>query len=303
MDASRHKKEISIGILLSVLATIIWAGNFVIARGISTRIGPVSLAFYRWATASCLMLPIGWKQFTREKALLKANWIYLCFTALTGITLFNTFVYVAGHYTAAINLALVGTTSSPIFATLLAIIFLKERISRLRLAGILICLAGILLLLSRGSMATLLSFRFSKGDWWVLAGAMSFAIYNILVRKKPSHLSSLGFLLVIFTLGTLFLFTGFIIESYLSEAIHWDAAMQSIILYLGAGTSVIAFLCWNKAIEKLGAGRTVLFGNLVPIFSTLEAVWFLNEKITIIHILSGLLVILGLVLANIRLTK
>ena len=79
--------------------------------------------------------------------------------------------------------------------------------------------------------------------------------------------------------------------------------MQSIILYLGAGTSVIAFLCWNKAIEKLGAGRTVLFGNLVPIFSTLEAVWFLNEKITIIHILSGLLVILGLVLANIRLTK
>ena len=132
---------------------------------------------------------------------------------------------------------------------------------------------------------------------------MSFAIYNILVRKKPSHLSSLGFLLVIFTLGTLFLFPGFIIESYLSEAIHWDAAMQSIILYLGAGTSVIAFLCWNKAIEKLGAGRTVLFGNLVPIFSTLEAVWFLNEKITIIHILSGLLVILGLVLANIRLTK
>jgi hypothetical protein len=81
---------------------------------------------------------------------------------------------------------------------------------------------------------------------------------------------------------------------------QWSWSLFSVILYLGAGTSVIAFLCWNIALQKLGAGRTVLFGNLIPIFSTLEAVWLLGEEITNIHIISGVLVIAGLVLANAR---
>ncbi|MBL0133538.1 MAG: EamA family transporter [Chitinophagaceae bacterium] len=58
------------------------------------------------------------------------------------------------------------------------------------------------------------------------------------------------------------------------------------------------FLCWNIAISRLGAARTALFGNLIPIFSSFEAVILLGEKITSIHIISGLLVIGGLLLAN-----
>jgi drug/metabolite transporter (DMT)-like permease len=72
---------------------------------------------------------------------------------------------------------------------------------------------------------------------------------------------------------------------------------------LGIGTSVLAFWCWNLAIGKLGAGRTVLFGNLIPIFSTLEAVFILGETITPIHFYSGILVIAGLVIANFTLNK
>ncbi|MEQ1623883.1 MAG: DMT family transporter, partial [Sediminibacterium sp.] len=75
------------------------------------------------------------------------------------------------------------------------------------------------------------------------------------------------------------------------------------ILYLGIGTSVISFLCWNIALQKLGTGRTVIFGNLIPVFSTLEAVWFLGEKVTLIHWISGLIVILGLIIANLYTSK
>ncbi len=292
------KKDIYLGITLAIIATIIWSGNFIISRGVNQQIGPVSLAFYRWLTATVIIAPFAWKKFTAEKKKISANWKYLGWVALTGITLFNTFVYVAGHYTTAINMALIGTTSSPIFATIMAVVFLKEKMNMYRIIGMLICISGILLLISRGSLQVLASFHFSTGDLWVLAGAFAFAVYNILVRKKPGVLLPINFLFVVFAAGTLMLFPFFIVESILGSQTQWSISLISAILYLGAGTSVIAFLCWNIALHKLGAGRTVLFGNLIPIFSAIEAVLFLGERITNIHIISGGLVILGLMIAN-----
>lgn len=303
MISNATKKDTYLGIFLAILAVIIWSGNFIISRGVSKQIGPVSLAFYRWLTATIIIAPFAWRKFREEKELIRVNWKNLFWTSLTGITIFNTCVYVAGHYTTAINLALIGTTSSPIFATILAVIFLKEKLSRFRIVGMIICIAGILLLISKGSWQILASFHFSTGDIWVLAGAFAFAVYNILVRKKPQGISALNFLFVIFTLGTIMLFPFFIWELESGDTPQWSWQLFSVIIYLGAGTSVIAFLCWNIALHKLGAGRTVLFGNLIPIFSTLEAVWLLGEEITGIHIISGVLVIAGLVLANARMRK
>jgi drug/metabolite transporter (DMT)-like permease len=63
---------------------------------------------------------------------------------------------------------------------------------------------------------------------------------------------------------------------------------------------VVAFYCWNKAISYLGAARTALFGNLIPVFSSLEAVWLLGEKITLVHAGGMAIIIAGLVVANLR---
>ncbi len=296
------KKDTYIGISLAVIATIIWSGNFIISRGVNTQIGPISLAFYRWLTATIIIIPFAWKKIQPEKNLLRNNWKYLAWTSFTGIALFNTFVYVAGHYTTAINMALIGTTSSPIFATIMAVLFLKERMNGFQITGVILCMAGILLLLSKGSWQILASFHFSKGDLLILAGAFAFAVYNILVRKKPAGISSLNFLFIIFAGGTVMLFPFYLIELFSGSPTQWSISLFSAIVYLGAGTSVIAFLCWNIALHKLGAGRTVLFGNLIPIFSVWEAVLFLHEKITAIHWVSGILVITGLAIANIKST-
>lgn len=292
------KKDYYTGIALAVLATIIWSGNFVISRGINQQIPPVSLAFYRWALATILIAPIALKKFKEERTIVFQNWKYLFWVSLSGIALFNTFVYVAGHYTSAINMALIGTTSSPIFATIMAVIFLKERLNAFRIIGIVVCIAGIILLLSQGSWKKLSSFAFSTGDLWILAGALAFAVYNILVRKKPTGISSINFLFVIFLFGTVLLLPAYITELTLTEPVQWNGYVVGSIIYLGLGTSVISFLCWNAALQKLGTGTTVLFGNLIPLFSTLEAVWLLGEQINNIHIISGLLVIGGLVIAN-----
>lgn len=300
MDNTHHQRQILIGISLAVLATFIWSGNFIIARGVIKDIPPVTLAFYRWLTATVIIFPFARKYFFAERKVLKQRFLFFLLAAATGVSLFNTFVYIAGHYSTAINMAILGTCSSPIMSVILARIFLKERIPALRIVGMLICITGILILLSNGNFQNLVSFKFTKGDWWILAAALTFAIYNTSVKKKPATMHPVNFLFVIFFLGTIVLLPFYLFELKTKGGFAFNGFNISAILYLGIGASVICFLIWNKAIVALGSGRTALFGNLIPVFSSIEAVFLLNEKITSIHIISFILVVAGLVIANLK---
>jgi drug/metabolite transporter (DMT)-like permease len=294
-------KNIYIGIGLAVLATLIWSGNFIVARGVIKEIPPVSLSFYRWLIASVIIFSFAWKQFKKEWRTIKQSWHYLFFVSLTGIALFNTFVYVGGHYTSAINLALIGTTSSPIMANIMARIFLKEKIGWYKIIGITLCVTGVLFLLAKGNFRNLATLKFSEGDLWVLLAAFCFAVYNTLARKKPAAISTSSFLFTIFSLGTILLLPFFLWEFYYSQPVVWSLNLVGVIIYLGLGASVICFWIWNVAIHKLGAGRTALFGNLIPIFSSIEAVLWLHERFTFNHVISMTVVLTGLAIANLPL--
>ncbi len=292
------RRNIYVGIGLALLAVIIWSGNFVVARGVIKRIPPVSLAFYRWLIASLFMFPLAYSSIKKEWEIARRSLHYLFWVALTGIALFNTFIYIAAHHTSAINLALIGTTTAPVMAIVLARIFLKEKIGWKKMSGLILCSGGVLFLLSRGDFQNLVSFRFTIGDGWILLGALCFAIYNTLVRKKPAGLSPNNYLFLVFSLGTLLLFPFFLWENFHAAPVDWDLNMLLIILYLGLGASVICYSFWNMAINKLGAGRTALFGNLIPVFSSIEAATLLNEQFTRVHIVSMLLVFAGIMIAN-----
>src|SRR5437773_8600497 len=102
---SSTDKNIFTGIALASLASLIWSGNFIIARGVYKEIPPVSLNFYRWVVATVIIFPFAIKKFRAEWPAVKKSWLYLFFASLMGVSLFNTFVYIAGRYTTAINLA------------------------------------------------------------------------------------------------------------------------------------------------------------------------------------------------------
>src|SRR5687767_11161066 len=297
------QKNIYTGIALATLATLIWSGNFIVARGVIKDIPPVTLAFFRWLTASIVLLPFAWKSFLPELQIVKKHYLYFIMAAITGVSMFNTFVYIAGHTSTAINMVLIGTTSSPVMSIILARIFLKETVPSLRLIGMFISITGILLLLSDGSLQKLLSLSFSKGDLWVLTAALAFAVYNTLVKKKPVAMNPTNFLFTIFIICTLFLVPFYLYELKNTGGIEINTSNLAVILYLGVGASVISFLFWNAAIARLGSGRTALFGNLMPVFSSIEAVLILREKITLIHLVSFVLVITGLVIANVQKNK
>jgi len=298
MSQNFSRNKTIAGAFAAILAVIIWGGNFILARGVIKDIPPVTLAFYRWLSATVIMFFLVRKTIAGEMGIIKNRFWYFFLVAVSGVSVFNTFVYIAGHYSEAINLALIGTTTSPIFSVLLARIFLKEKIPFLRIAGMLICIAGILLLLSKGSWQVLLSLSFTKGDWWMLAAAFTFAVYNVSAKKKPEAISSKNFLFLVFAMGTLLLLPFYLYEWNTKGGIVISVSNIGAILYLGLGASVIAFLLWNKAIENLGAGRAALFGNLIPVFSSIGAVLFLKERITWIHITSFIIVFAGVMMAT-----
>ncbi|HWC52107.1 MAG TPA: DMT family transporter [Chitinophagaceae bacterium] len=294
------KKDSITGIGLAFLAVFIWSGNFIVARDMKEHIPPVSLAFFRWFTASIIITPFAIKKIKSEWQAVKKNWPYLFLVSLTGIALFNTFVYIGGHYTTAINLALIGTTSSPVMAIIMARIFLKEHIGWKKLAGLLLCIAGVLIILCKGNFEKLFSLHFDKGDLWMLVAAFCFAVYNVLVKKRPVAISPISFLSVTFLCGVLMLLPFYLWEINHAAPVVWNLRTATSVLYLGLGASVICFTIWNIAIHKIGAARTVLFGNLIPVFTSIEAVFYLNETFTVYHVISMVLVFAGLLLANLR---
>ena len=298
-----NRNNFLIGFAFALLATVLWSGNFIAARALNKTISPVSLNFLRWAIATIVLAPFALKKTVQEWKLLRPHLVYLCFAALAGVTLFNTFVYVGGRYSTATNLALIGTTAAPIFVLLISRLFLKQKISVNQIIGTILCVAGIVMLISRGAISGLQHFKLSLGDVWILLAALSFAIYTVLVRKKPAGVSPGSFLFFIFLAGTIFLIPAFIIDLSMGSAFVWNKTIILSILYLGIGASVISFLSWNISIRRIGPARTALFGNLIPIFSTIEASILLDEQFNNVTLVSLAIILVGLVIANVSTLK
>jgi drug/metabolite transporter (DMT)-like permease len=216
--------------------------------------------------------------------------------ALVGIAIYNTMIYQAGHYTTAINMALFGSTIHPIVATLLAAWLVQEKLNWKSITGIVLGIMGILVLLSKGDLNTLLHFKIATGDLWMIGAGICFGTYNVFVRKKPIGISNNSFLLVLFALGTILLCPFAIYEMNYIQPVHFNKQLLFIILYLGIGNSTIAYLLWNNAIHRMGSAKTALFGTLIPFLSSVEALFILNEKFNIFQIISGVIIVSGIVI-------
>jgi len=303
ISTTESKNDSLKGFGFALLATILWSGNYIVARALHKSVPPFNLAMFRWTVATIVLLPIAYKSLVQDRHKLLPNLKYLSLVALTGVTTFNTLIYVAGKYTTATNLALIGTTSAPVFVLLISFLFLRQRISLYKIAGTILCIIGIIVLISNGSWSQLISFQVNKGDYYVLGAALAFAIYTVLVRKKPKEISALTFLFSIFFLGTLFLIPAYLLELASGKELHWNASFFWVFLYLGVGASVISFLLWNQSIGMIGPDRTALFGNLIPVFSTIEAALLLDENFGWVVIISMILILSGITLANLNIIK
>lgn len=289
-------KNILSGYSLALMTTFLWSGNFIIARGLHESIPPIGLSFWRWFVATAALFPFAYRFFIKDITLIRRHYFYLAVTALLGVTLFNTLIYIAGHTTKAINLSLLAA-AAPIFIIVLSAIFLKEKFTVSRITGITLSFVGIIFLISKGDLSQLSSLTFAVGDIWMLCAAMSFAAYTILVKKKPAELSNLAFLIAIYIFGLLFIFPAYLYEHFYLSKVSMDFSNVAAILYVSLFASIIAYYTWNRAVLSIGVTQSALIYFLTPVFSAVGANIILNEPILAVEIYSMMLILLGILLA------
>ena len=157
---------------------------------------------------------------------------------------------------------------------------------------------GVVLLVTKGNVSSLVNISFAIGDVWMLIAAIIFAIYSILIRYKPAGLSIWSFQLSTFILGLVFLFPFFIWEYTTSPPVEFDTKTVGSILYVGIFASLSAFVLWNKAIMVIGPTKAGMIYYTLPLFSGALAYLILKEDISMVHLYSALLIVSGILTAN-----
>jgi drug/metabolite transporter (DMT)-like permease len=285
------------GYLTALAATIIWAGNFVVARGLAQAISPIRLNFWRWLLALACLLPLAAPKLRADWPAMRRHWRYLAVMGLFGVAGLNTCIYMAGRTTQSINIALLVPTA-PIIIILLSRILYAEPVSPRRIFGVGIVITGVLTLLSRGHWHHLAAVNFTPGDLWALAGAACFALYSLFVRKRPRDISIEGFNAAICALGLLLLLPGLAWEMAVLPAPIWNTPVIVGVLYAGVGCSFAGFLLWTKAIGQIGPVLAGIVYYSLPLFAAVESTIILDERIAAFHVVGGGLIILGILTAT-----
>ena len=292
MPASR-----TLAFSLLALANLLWAGNWVTGRALRDAFDPVTLNFWRWLLAALILAPFALPGLAGKGAVLRRHAGMLALLSLTGVVAFQSLVYLGLRTTTAINAVLLNS-SAPLFMLLCSWAIERQGASWRQVAGMLVSLAGILVILSRGEPGRLLEFEFQPGDAWILLAMPVWGTYSVLLKRRPAALGGVEFLFVISAAGVLLLAPGFAVQA-LQAPPRWPGAAQALgVLYVAIAASVFAFVCWNRGVAIVGANAAGFTMHLLPAFGTLLAIAFLGESFGAFHALGIATILAGVILAT-----
>ena len=283
--------------LLMILPPLFWAGNAVVGRAAVGELPPIALAFWRWLFAFLLLLPIGLPRILAQKALVRRQWKVLCLLALFSVTAYNTFLYIALTTTTAINATLV-SAAIPVAIVGVSWAWSGETVSWRQGSGILLSLAGVLLVIARGDIQALLSLSLHVGDLWALTAVASWAVFSVLLRRHPTGLDAFALLTVQVGLGLAFLSPLYLVELASGARMILTPHSLGLIAYVAVFPSAVAYGFWNRGVAELGASIAGQYTNLIPVFTAVLAALLLGESFHWFHSAGMLLIFAGIWLAT-----
>ncbi|HET6857644.1 MAG TPA: DMT family transporter, partial [Streptomyces sp.] len=283
--AGRLRQSAGLGLVLAAVATVVWSGSFVTSRALHDSVPPVQAAFWRWIVAIVAVAPFAIRETWRQRRLIRAHSGYLALASLLGVTVYNTLVNQAGVTTPAGNMGMI-MAASPVLMAVYARLGGK-RLGARGVTGMLIACAGVLLLVSKGSLAP----EFAAGDLWMVAAAFCFASYSALLKRRPAELGGLAFLFITFVLGALMLLPAYGISLAAQGGFEPTAGTVGPLVYVGVFSSAVAFFAWNKAIALIGAARAGIVYYLQPVCVALLSFALLDEETGPLQILCMALIL------------
>ena len=284
--------------IMLVCATLFWACNFMVGKfAFFSDIPPMSLVFFRWLLVWLILLPFTYREIIENREIIKKNLPLLFFLAFTSVGLFNSFTYLSLVYTQVINASLFNT-AIPAIIILLCFIFKIEKTNRYQILGLVISVFGILSIITKLNLEILLTLSFNKGDMIMIGGVITWGLYSSFLKKKTFTLPLLTLVHILCTFGLIFIFPQFIYEFSQGQIINFNINLFYILIFLAIFPSIGSYYCWAGAVSIIGANRAGIFLSLIPLFSTIMAIFFYNEQFQFFHLIGAILIILGLFLSN-----
>ena len=282
-----------------MLAVLFWSGNFVVGRFISGVVSPIELSFYRWFFVLVVLMPYYFIHFKRLNYYIKKYFFKILFLGVLSITFFNTFVYFGLQTTTATN-ALLINSSTPILIILLSSLILKKHLNKIEILGVVISTLGVLYVILKGNFNEILNLSITSGDLWILIAAFDWALYSVLLKFKPQEIKPFDFLFLITFFGVFFLSILFYGNRYeITSEVYENKDLLYTLIYIVIFPSILSIYFWNTGTIEIGANKAGQYANLMPIFGSIVAYFYLDEKIYTYHFVGLFLVLLGIYLTQI----
>jgi len=286
-----------------VFTMFIWGLAWPVGRLLATNLPPVSIAAIRYAIVIPVLFAILW--FREGSFKIDRSWIpTLVVMGILNTTLYQIFFLYGVKYAAASDDSLV-IGIGPVLIAVMASFVLKERLTGTKILGFVSGLAGIITISILSPNTQVLNRPL--GVTLVFGGATAYALYTVILRRfiaanrannHGPQQSSLSILSWISLFGWFFLIPFSLLEAPWTYS--WDAGSWFGILYLAILSTVIGYFLYIEGVSKIGAGRSGIFGNLVPVFGVLTSFLVLNESLSPWTAVSFLLILAGVLLVNRR---
>ncbi|GAB6143790.1 DMT family transporter [Desulfocicer niacini] len=278
-------------------AVLFWAINTVVAKGVIDQVPPMALSFFRWITALIFIFPFAFKQLKKDRTPIRENWRFLFLLSIPSVAIYNSVLYLGAQYTTATNIAMV-VAAMPAITLGFAWLINRQKPQLTQSIGILISLAGLIVIISKGSLARLAGFEFNPGDLLILLSITSWALYSVLLKRRTIPISSVSFLTMTIIFGTLCILPFYLCEYFFYSKFEVNAAIVWMFVYLGIFPSILSYIFWNYGVKIVGSETASVFMYLIPVFTSVIACFFLDERLFAFHMTGGLLIFSGLFLSS-----
>jgi len=296
-------RNLVIAIILLIASSFFWSGNFFSGKlAFLSDLTPFKLSFFRWILALLILLPFTYAQIIKDLEYYKKNILLMTVISILGVTIFNSFTYISLQTTLVINSTLMASVA-PVMMIGFSWLIFRTKTTTLQFTGIILSLLGAFAIILKGSLNNLYNLYFTAGDLWMLGAVVSWCLYSVLLKKIDSKTSQLANLEVMIIIGVIFIIPFYIFESFNTSYLPSTGLDLAIIGYVAVFASIVAFFSWNKGVSIIGPNRASLFLHLIPVFSAIWAVSFLNEKFAFFHVIGVLFILSGIILSNIKLSN
>jgi drug/metabolite transporter (DMT)-like permease len=284
------------GFLAIICTTVLWGLSFISIKVTVAVIPPLTLALFRFLIASVILLFL-LKKVEPATKLARGDILLMALSGLLGVTVFNDFQNIGIKMTTASAASMI-IAAIPILTVVGELLAFKTKLSWIKIISVILSMGGVYCIVASSQQTSQEGFL---GNLFMLGAAVSWVVYTLITRPLSTRYSQLAVVTYQILFGTLALISFAFFETW-----EWQSVDYSIIIhliYLGVFCSALANYLYVYAMRILEVSSVSLFINLIPVISVFGGFTILQEAVSGMQILGGVVILFSVYLANFNIEK